>query len=61
MSCSGLYTDVKKSESKVLDKDGWEKMNEIYVKYLAKDLPAIQIASSYSNSDDWGKYLKVFL
>ena len=52
MSCSGLYTDVKKSESKVLDKDGWEKMNEIYVKYLAKDLPAIQISSFYSNSDD---------
>ena len=55
MSCSGLNTDVRKSESKVLEKDGWEKIKQSYIKYLGNDLPSIQISSSYSNSDNWGK------
>ena len=58
MSCSGLYTDVIKSESKVLDNFGWEKLKQSYMKYLGNDLPSIRIPSLYSNSDDRGKVRK---
>ena len=59
MSCSGLYTDVRKSESKVLDNIGWEKLKQSYITYLSNDLPSIQISSSYSDSEDWGKLRQI--
>ncbi len=55
MSCSGLYTDVRKSDAKVLDIIGWEKIKQSYIKYLGNDLPSIQISGKYSYSDNWGK------
>ena len=58
MPCSGLYTDVRKSESKLLDKIGWEKLKQSYMKYLRNDVPSLQkSSSSYSNSDDSGKVI----
>ena len=59
MSCSGLYTDVRKSESKVLDDIGWEKLKQSYMRYLGNDLASIQISSSYSASEDLGKKLVI--
>ena len=53
VSCSGLYADVRKSEAKVLDNDGWAKIKQSYVKYLGIDLPSI--SSSFFNPDNTGK------
>ena len=59
MSCSGLYTDVRKSESKVLDVKEWENLKQSYIEYLGNDLTSIQISRAYSNSEDWGKKLHI--
>ena len=55
MSCTGLYTDVRKSESNILDNIGWRKIKQSYIKYLGNDLPSIKVSNSYWNPEDPGK------
>ena len=42
MSCSGLFSDVRKSESKLIDINGWGKIIKSYMKYLGNDVPHIK-------------------
>ena len=42
MSCSGLNSDVRKSESKLIDINGWGKVIKSYMKYLGNDVPHIK-------------------
>ena len=55
MSCSGLYTDVRKSESNILDNIGWKKIKQSYIRYLGNDLESIHISNPFFHSE--GKIL----
>ena len=57
MSCSGLYSDIRKSDLKVIDKNGLEKLSQSYKKYLGNDVPSIKVSKGYHSSDNQGKSL----
>ena len=53
--CSGLYTDVKKSEIQMIDKKGFETLMNSYKRYIGNNIPSIEIYSRDNFGENKGK------